>query len=207
MKNRKIKKSNKIINLFSIPEKQYSFRANVVNSFDIYSQETQIIHISNMKVCINGIWMRVRNSRQLSLCLDDKLQKLDLKNGDVIEFNAILASVNQTFGEIQQKNGSIVKIPYYNSQGYLPIDYNGNITIKNWETLNKHKTKEKKYCSYIIELNRKSFNKEKDKFLKPDFLAPTKRNDGYYICVEEISFIDKRIDVLGGYKKLSSNSD
>ena len=129
MKNRKIKKSNKIINLFSIPEKQYSFRANVVNSFDIYSQETQIIHISNMKVCINGIWMRVRNSRQLSLCLDDKLQKLDLKNGDVIEFNAILASVNQTFGEIQQKNGSIVKIPYYNSQGYLPIDYNGNITI------------------------------------------------------------------------------
>lgn len=46
MKNRKIKKSNKIINLFSIPEKQYSFRANVVNSFDIYSQETQIIHIS-----------------------------------------------------------------------------------------------------------------------------------------------------------------
>lgn len=79
MKNRKIKKSNKIINLFSIPEKQYSFRANVVNSFDIYSQETQIIHISNMKVCINGIWMRVRNSRQLSLCLDDKLQKLDLK--------------------------------------------------------------------------------------------------------------------------------
>ena len=150
MKNRKIKKSNKIINLFSIPEKQYSFRANVVNSFDIYSQETQIIHISNMKVCINGIWMRVRNSRQLSLCLDDKLQKLDLKNGDVIEFNAILASVNQTFGEIQQKNGSIVKIPYYNSQGYLPIDYNGNITIRIGETLYNHKTKEKKYIFAIL---------------------------------------------------------
>ena len=131
MKNRKIKKSNKIINLFSIPEKQYSFRANVVNSFDIYSQETQIIHISNMKVCINGIWMRVRNSRQLSLCLDDKLQKLDLKNGDVIEFNAILASVNQTFGEIQQKNGSIVSYhcsPSLSSINSFILSFKSNAT-------------------------------------------------------------------------------
>lgn len=36
----------------------------MVNSFDIYSQETQMIHIGNMKVCIDGIWVRIKNSRQ-----------------------------------------------------------------------------------------------------------------------------------------------
>ena len=57
MKNRKTKKSNKVINLFNIPEKQYCFQANVVDLFVAYNQETQIIHISNIKVCINGIWL------------------------------------------------------------------------------------------------------------------------------------------------------
>ena len=206
MKNRKTKKSNKVINLFNIPEKQYRFQANVVDLFVAYNQETQIIHISNIKVCINGIWLRVKHSREMGIYLDDKLRELNLKSGDKIEFDAVLVSVKQTFGGIQQKDGYGIKIPYLKETCGLPFDYNGKITIRIGETIYLCKTKEQKYRYYIVELDRKSFNKEMDKLLKPSFFAPTETKNGYLRCVEEISFIDKRIDVLGEYKKQSSNA-
>ncbi len=203
--NKVIKMSNKVINLFNIPEKQYSFQANVVDFIDTYNQGTQIIHISNIKVCINGIWLRVKHSREMGMYLDDKLRELNLKNGDKIEFDAILVSVNQTFGGIQQKDGYGIKIPYLNETYCLPFDYNGKITIRIGETIYLCQTKEQKYRYYIVELDRKSFNKEKDRLLEPSFLPPTETNDGYLRCVEELSFTDKRIDVLGEYKKVTKN--
>lgn len=204
MKIKKIKKSNKVINLFNIPEEQYSFKVNVVSISDVYENKTQIIHIANIKVCINDIWLRIKHSREMCICIQaSESECLNLRRGDIVGFNAKLVDEQHEFSGIQQKNGYARRIPFCIAPFYLPLDYNGDITVRIGETIHIWQTNETKYRYYLVKLDRKSFDKEEHNLLTPAFSKSSETKDGYFRHVESISFTDKRFDILGDFKKLS----
>ena len=214
-------KHAKTINLHEIPSGKHKFIATVKDKhreepvFNPVSGQNifvPYIHFKDIKVFLNNIWLDVECSGNVVKSrLGKKLQRLDLKENDIICFNAQVQDVFICFSSIEgveedddfdfDFDDDFFDYEFQSTpSAILPKSYQGLIGVDMYETaFTKYMRLWKN--NFTLYLDRKDFDKEYKRLdLK---IEATDRKDGYFREVQRMYFSSKNIKHFSSIRKIA----